>query len=176
MTYGYTLIKIKLKLIMSVGFHFKSLMKSNCRKSKEFRVYFSSSSTLNEMITSSFIYYLLIWMFWSRKSNHLINKLQKNYLRIISENRKSNFEMVLENRKNSQFTKELLKYTLMGKADKILIGNAPAIIKSVFVFWENICNNWSFQVISNINKNTMRYGLETRVKEHLFIGPIYYRH
>lgn len=49
--------------------------------------------------------------------------------------------MVLENRKNSQFTKELLKYTLMGKADKILIGNAPAIIKSVFVFRENICNN-----------------------------------
>lgn len=129
-----------------------------------------------QIIKSKFSYCLLIWMFWSRKSNHLINKLQKNYLRIISENRKSNFEMVLENRKNSQFTKELLKYTLMGKADKILIGNAPAIIKSVFVFWENICNNWSFQVISNINKNTMRYGLETRVKEHLFIGPIYYRH
>ena len=64
----------------------------------------------------------------------------------------------------------------MGKADEILIGNAPAIIKSVFVFRENICNSWSFQVISNINKNTVRYGLETRVKEHLFIGPIYYRH
>ena len=43
---------------------------------------------------------------------------------------------------------------------KITKGEAPTIIKNLFIFWENI-HDKNFQIIANENKNTVRYGLGT---------------
>ena len=44
---------------------------------------------------------------------------------------------------------------------KTIKEKAPAILKHLFVFQENIHNIRNFQIIANENKNTVRYGLET---------------
>ena len=50
---------------------------------------------------------------------------------------------------------------LMAEVYKIVNGEAPAIMKNLFIFRENIHNIKNFEIIANENKNTVRYGLET---------------
>ena len=50
---------------------------------------------------------------------------------------------------------------LMTEVYKIIKGEAPAIMKNLFIFRENIHNVRNFQIIANENKNTVRYGMET---------------
>ena len=49
----------------------------------------------------------------------------------------------------------------MTKIYKIVKGEAPAIMKNLFIFRENIHNIRNFQITANENKNTTRYGLKT---------------
>ena len=50
----------------------------------------------NSIIKSQFSYCLLVWMFCSRTSNNMINKLHERSLRIILDDYSSNFSIVLE--------------------------------------------------------------------------------
>ena len=56
------------------------------------------------MIISQFNYCLLIWMFSSRKSNNLINKVHERSLRIVSGDNHSSFKSLLK-----EFIKEICK-------------------------------------------------------------------
>ena len=49
----------------------------------------------------------------------------------------------------------------MTEVYKIIKGEAPAIMKNLFIFRENIHNIRNFQIIANETKNTVRYGLDT---------------
>ena len=67
---------------------------------------------------------------------------------------------LLQNNKNITVHQRNLQI-LMTEVYKIIKGEAPAIMKNLFIFRENIHNIRNFQIIANENKNTMRYGLET---------------
>ena len=45
---------------------------------------------------------------------------------------------------------------------KIIQGEVPTVKKNLFIFWKNIHNIRNFQIIANKNKNTVRYGSETK--------------
>ena len=53
------------------------------------------------MIKSQFSYCPLIWMFCSRKSKNLINKIHERSLRIVTNDKKSNFEDLLKSNKQT---------------------------------------------------------------------------
>ena len=49
------------------------------------------------MIKSQFSYFPIIWMFSSRRSNNLINKVHERSLRLIANDENSSFETFLQN-------------------------------------------------------------------------------
>ena len=64
---------------------------SNYLETNERKIFFCG------MIKSQFSYCPLIWMFHSRKSNNLINKIHERSLRIISDDKESVFHTLREN-------------------------------------------------------------------------------
>ena len=50
---------------------------------------------------------------------------------------------------------------LMTEVYKIFKGEAPAIMKNLFIFRENTHTIRNFQTTTNKNKNTVRYGLKS---------------
>ena len=110
------------------------------------------------MIKSQFSYCPLIWMFSSRQSNNLINKVHERSLRLITNDENSSFETLLQNNKDITVHQRNLQI-LMTEVYKIIKGEAPAIMKNLFIFRENNIRN--LQIIANENKNKVRYGMET---------------
>ena len=111
------------------------------------------------MIKPQFSYCALIWMFSSRKSINLINKIYERYLRIISAYKESDFQTLLENHNQLTIHQRNLQ-ALMIEVYKILNSSAPPIMENLFVFRGNIHNIRNVQVISNKNIKTVRYGLD----------------
>ena len=111
------------------------------------------------MIKSQFSYCPLIWMFSSRQSSNLINKVHERSLRLITNNQNSSFETLFQNNKDITFNQKNLQI-LMTEVYDIVKGEALAIMKNLFIFEENIYNIGNFEIIANENKNTVRYGLE----------------
>ena len=111
------------------------------------------------MIKSQFSYCPSIWMFSSRQSNNLINKVHERSLRLITNNQNSSFETLFQNNKDITFHQKNLQI-LMTEVYDIVKGGALAIMKNLFIFGENIYNIGNFEIIANKNKNTVRYGLE----------------
>ena len=112
------------------------------------------------MIKSQFSYCPLIWMFSSRKSNNLINRIHERSIRIVSSDNESNFENLLEKNKEITIHQRNLQI-LMIEVFKIINGYAPPIMDNFFIFRENTHNLRNFQIILNENKKTVRYGSET---------------
>ena len=54
----------------------------------------------NAMIKSQFIYCPLIWIFYSRQSNNLINKAHERSLSLITNDENSSFETLLQSNKD----------------------------------------------------------------------------
>ena len=118
------------------------------------------SIIFNAMIKSQFSYCPIIWMFSSRRSNNLINKVHERSLRLITNDENSSFETLLQNINDMTVHQRNLQI-LMTEVYKIIKGEAPAIMKNLFIFRENIHNITNFQIIANETKNTVRYGLDT---------------
>ena len=119
------------------------------------------------MIKSQFSYCPSIWMFSSRQSNNLINKVHERSLRLITNNQNSSFETLFQNNKDITFNQKNLQI-LMTEVYDIVKGEALAIMKNLFIFGENIYNIGNFEIIANENKNTVRYGLENLSKSSPF--------
>ena len=108
------------------------------------------------MIKSQFNYCPLVWMFCSRKSNNLINKVQERALRLITNDYQSSFNILHEfsiHQSNLQ--------TLLIELYKITHQIAPPIMNSLFVFHENMHNIRNHQILSKDIRKTVRYDLET---------------
>ena len=103
------------------------------------------------MIKSQFSYCPLIWMFSSRKSNNLINRIHERSIRIVSSDNESNFENLLEKNKEITIHQRNLQI-LMIEVFKIINGYAPPIMDNFFIFRENTHNLRNFQIILNENK------------------------
>ena len=91
------------------------------------------------MIKSQFNYCPLVWMFCSRKSNNLINKVQERALRLITNDYQSSFNIFLDKYNEFSIHPRNLD-TLMIELYKIIHHTAPSIINSLFVFRENTHN------------------------------------
>ena len=112
------------------------------------------------MIKSQFSYCPLIWMFSSRQSNNLINKVHERSLTLITNDQNNSFETLLQNDKDITVRQRNLQI-LMTEVYKTVKWEAPAIMKNLFIFREGIHDIRNFQIITNENKNAVRDGLET---------------
>ena len=147
---------------------FDSHIKSICRKAGQklgalLRItnYLNSSQKkliFSGMIKSQFSYCPLIWMFSSRKSNNLINRIHERSIRIVSSDNESNFENLLEKNKEITIHQRNLQI-LMTEVFKIINGYAPPIMDNFFIFRENTHNLRNFQIILNENKKNSKIWL-----------------
>ena len=99
-------------------------------------------------------------MFCSRNANSLINKIQERSLRLITNDKTSTFEHLLQ-ANNEIKTHQRNSQVLMVEVFKIINGFAPPVMEDFFLLRENTHNIQNFQIIYNESKKTIRYGLET---------------
>ena len=111
------------------------------------------------MIKSHFSHWPPICMFSSWKSNNLINKIHEKSLRVIDDDKESDFQTLQEDHNELTIHQRNLQ-ALMTDVCKRLNGYTPPIVGILFLFRENIHNIRDFQVISNKDIKTARYGLE----------------
>ena len=96
-------------------------------------------------------------MFSSRLSDNLINKVHERSLRLITNDENSSFETLLQKDEDITVHQTNLQ-VLMSQVYKIVKGEAPAIMKNLFIIRENTHNIRNFQVIANEKKDKIRYG------------------
>ena len=106
------------------------------------------------MVKSQFNYCLLVWMFCSRNANDLINKIQERSLRLITNDKTSTFEQLLQANKEITIHQRNLQ-VLMVEVFKIIVF-APPVMEDFFLFRENTHNIRNFQIISNESKKSVR--------------------
>ena len=124
------------------------------------------------MIRSHFSYCPIIWMFSLRKFNNLINKAHEKSLRIVSSDNHSSFKSLLSKYKEITIHQRNLQ-VLMTETYKIINGISPLIMENVFILRENMYSVRNFQEISNENKKTVKYGIETASNRTPFHGKIF---
>ena len=111
------------------------------------------------MIKSQFAYYPLVWMFYFRQSNNLINKVYERALNFIYQDN-CNFEVSLEKQHDFSIHQRNLQ-VLITEIYKIVNGIGPPIMNSPFTFRLNQHNLRNFQELLTEKRNTVNYGLET---------------
>ena len=107
------------------------------------------------MIRSQFSYCPLIWMFSSRKSNNLINKVHERSLRIVSGDNHSSFKSLLSKYKKITVHQRNLQ-VLMTETCKIINGLSTPIMENFFILRENTHNVRNFQEICNENRKAVK--------------------
>ena len=112
------------------------------------------------VVKSQSNYCPLVWMFCPRRSNNLINKVQKRALRITHNDQLRNFKSLLSNDNEITIHQRNLK-VLMTEVYKMINHIAPPIMSSLFEIRENTHNTRYFQVLSNESRKTLNYGIET---------------
>ena len=111
------------------------------------------------MIKSQFNYCPLFWMFCSRQSNNLLNKIHERSLRTSCKDQKTRYHNLLETHNELTIHQRNLQ-VLMTEICKIVNGVAPPIMNSLFEFRNNEYNIRSFQVLSIEFRRTVNYGIE----------------
>ena len=123
--------------------NFNNHIKSICRKAgQKLSALLRTSSNLNmkqekllykSMIKSQFNYCPLVWMFCSRQSNNLINKINERSLRISYKNQRTCYHNLLETHNELTIHQKNLQ-VLMKEIYKIVNGIAPPIMNALFEF------------------------------------------
>ena len=106
-----------------------------------------------------FNYCPLVWMFCSRQSNNLINKIHERSLRISYKDQKTSYHNLLETHNELTIHQRNLQ-VLMTEIYKIVNGVAPPIMNSLFEFRSNEYNIRNFEVLSTDFRRTVNYGIE----------------
>ena len=104
----------------------------------------------------------LIWTICSRKSNHLINKLQERYitLRIIYNDCDSSFSEILEMSNESTIHIKNMN-VLMTELYKFSNNLSPRIMNNIFQKQENCCSLRNPRSLVSKRKFTTSYGIDT---------------
>ena len=111
------------------------------------------------MIKFQFNYCPLVWMFCSRQSNNLINKICVWSLRISYKDQKTSYQNLLETHNEVAIHQRSLQ-VLLTEIYKLVNGVAPPIMNSLFEFWNNEYNITNFQVPSTVFRRTVNYEIE----------------
>ena len=114
----------------------------------------------NAVIKSHFSYCPLIWMFSSRRSNNLINRIHERSLRTVYNDTSSTFQELLQHNKSISIHYKNIQ-TLTTEVFKVVNNICPPIMKTFFDFRENRYNIRKFQEMRQQKVRTIRYGLET---------------
>ena len=120
------------------------------------------------MIKSQFNYCLLVWMFYSRKPNNMVNKVQERALWLTYKDSEKNFQTLLNEKNETSVHQRNLQF-LMTEIYKIKSNYTPPIMHHLLQFHENTSNLKNFREIATYNKKTSTYGLETMSYRALFI-------
>ena len=145
---------------------FDKHVKKICRKASQKACVLSRISNYLDskqkeiLIRSQFSYCRITWMFSSRTSNNLINKVHEKSLRIVSSDNHSSFKSLLSKYKEITIHQRNLQ-VLMTETFKIIKGISRPIMENFFILRENAHNVRNFQEISNENRKTVKYGIET---------------
>ena len=99
------------------------------------------------MIKSQFNYCPLVWMFCSRKSDNLINKVQERALRLITNDYQSSFNFLLNKFNEFSVHQRNLQMLMIHQI-------APPIMNLLFVFCKNTHNICNYQILSNNVRKT----------------------
>ena len=113
----------------------------------------------NTVMKSHFNYCPLIWIFSSRRSNNLINRIHKRSLRTVYNDTSSLFQLLQRNRSVSIHHKNI--QTLTTEVFKVVNNICPPIMKTFCDFRENRYNIRKFQEMKQQKVRTVRYGVET---------------
>ena len=112
------------------------------------------------MIKSQFNYCPPVWMFCSKESNSLLNKIHERFLRITYKNQKTSYHNLLETHNELTIHQRNLQ-VVMKEIYKIVNDVAPPIMNSLFEFRSNEYDIRNFQVLSTHFRRTVNYGIET---------------
>ena len=122
------------------------------------------------MIKSQFNYCPLVWMYCSRQSNNLINRVHERGLRLTYRNETNKeFQQILRGKNEPTIHQKNLQVP-MTEVYKTVNGIAPPIMNSLFNFRANNHNIRNFQEIFIENRETVKYGIETVTFEKRFSG------
>ena len=116
---------------------------------------------LKTFITSQFNYCPLVWMCHSRGLNNRINNLHERALRIVYQDKKSDFETLLKNDKSVTIHVRILHY-LVTEVSKVKNNISPEIMREIFHFQEN--ENYNLRSGTHLASRNMRttlFGKET---------------
>ena len=108
----------------------------------------------NTMIESQFNYCPLVWMFYSAKSNNMVNKVQERALRLNYKDNGNNSQ-TLQNENNETSVHQKNLQFLMTEIYKVKNNCAPPIMHHLFQFRENTFNLRNFREIATHNKITL---------------------
>ena len=115
---------------------------------------------LNSLVKSQFSYCPLVWTFFSRTSNNMINKVHERALRVLLNDHESDFEILLQIN-NGVCNHHRNIQTLLIQIFKIKKGFAPSIMESILKGRNNTYNVRNFQKFETERKRTVYFGLET---------------
>ena len=107
------------------------------------------------LIKSQFNHCPLIWMFGSRTSNNMINKIHERALRLILNDHTSDFDTLLQNNNDRNIQ------TLMIEIYKMKNNLNPPVMDNMFEKRNNTYNLTNFQEFATKRKRTVKMGLET---------------
>ena len=113
----------------------------------------------NAVIKSHFSYCPLIWMFSSRTSNNLINRIPERSLRTVYNDTSSTFQELLQ-RNKSVSTHHKNIQNLTTEVFKVVNKICLPIMKTFFDFKENRHNIRKFQEMRRQKVRTVQYALE----------------
>ena len=157
-----------IRLDRNINFH--THVKNICRKAgQKLRALLRVSPYLDQrknvliyksMIKSQFNCCPLVWMFCSRRSNNLINKVHEKGLRLTYRDKTKDFQQILREQNEITIHQRNLE-VLMTEVYKIVNSIAPPIMNSLFQFRCNTNKIRNFQEIHTENRKTDRYGTET---------------
>ena len=117
-------------------------------------------TTYTTKVKSQFNYCHLVSKFCTRRSNNLINKVRERAFRMNCNDQLIYFKALLLNY-NEIITHQRNFQVLMTEIYKKINYTAPRIMPSLFGIHRNCHNTRHFQVLSNKNRRTVNYGLET---------------
>ena len=120
------------------------------------------------MTKSQFNYCPLVWMFYSRKPNNMVNKVQERALRLTCKDNGNNFQTLLNENNDKSVHQRNLQF-LMTEIHKIKSNYTPPIMHHLFQFRGNNFHLKEFREIATHNKKTSNYGLETMSYRALFL-------
>ena len=147
---------------LTVSSHIKELCKKSSQKTSTFskisnQLNDSEKNLFNAVVKSQLNYCPLVWMFCSRTSNNMTNKV---YERIFLGDDWSNFESLLQTNKGICSHHKSIQ-SLMIEIFKIKNELALPIMDSVFERKNESYNLCNFQEFLSERKRTVHYGLES---------------